>query len=231
MSIKLSEFDYKYFVKNHFILNVALGILGVLGFVTIKDLGSYYLIYFFLISYILYFVFCIFIFIKARNKSDVFVYAHHRYLSCYLSSFCFFLISLSIALNLGEIYFFSFIFLYVLFFIFIFFFNKKSLQYKEYWSILDREFYSEENIELYDFFFLISKYKYKNSNFSIFIAIVISQIAFVVVMNEILKIPSAYEFYIMSGIFLFISFFIIVNMKLNVIYPYCFLKQKEHFTR
>ncbi|MDR6107734.1 Na+/alanine symporter [Acinetobacter baylyi] len=122
-----------------------------------------------------------------------------------------------------------FFFMYC-FFIFIFFFNKNGLQSKEYWSILDKAFSSEENIELYDLFFLISKHKYKSSNLSIFIAIIISQITFVIVMNGFLKIPSAYEFYIMSGVFLFISFFIIVNMKLSVIYPYYFLKQKECIT-
>ncbi|GMA11963.1 hypothetical protein GCM10025882_23880 [Acinetobacter gyllenbergii] len=96
-----------------------------------------------------------------------------------------------------------------------------------YWSLLDEAFFSKDDIELYDFFFLISKHKYKTSNLSVIAAIVISQIAFVFTMNGFLKISPAYESSILPGVFLFISCFIIINMRLHVIFPYYFLKQYE----
>lgn len=63
MSLKISEFDHQYFVKNHFMLNLALGVLGFLGFLTIKDLNYYYINTFFTVFYILYFIFYILLFV------------------------------------------------------------------------------------------------------------------------------------------------------------------------
>ncbi|WP_278491706.1 hypothetical protein [Acinetobacter gyllenbergii] len=225
MSLKLSDFDCKYFVKNHFIMNLVLGFLTFLIFFSSISANSDLINFLLTLAFIFYFSFCVYI--RVKSKSSILDYARHRYLSCYLSSFCFFLLSLLVALDLGDFYFFGYIFIYFVLFVFIWFYNRIELRSNTYWSLLNEAFFSKDDIELYDFFFLISKHKYKTSNLSVIAAIVISQIAFVFTMNGFLKISPAYESSILPGVFLFISCFIIINMRLHVIFPYYFLKQYE----
>lgn len=227
MSLKISEFDRQYFVKNHFMLNLALGILGLLGFLTIKDLSFYYVNTFFIIFHILYFIVCIFFYCRIKRMEDIVLYAFHRVMSSFLNALVFFVISLTISMNLGVKYFLGYVVLFLLVAIFIFMKWKTLLLKQDYIEVLSDKYFSKDSVSLYDFFFSISNLKYGSSKVSVFFALIFSQIAFVVVMNGLLKIHASYEIYIVVGLFFFISCYILYNMGVNVILPYSFLKKMK----
>ncbi len=227
MSLKISEFDRQYFVKNHFMLNLALGILGFLGFLTVKDLSFYYVNIFFIMFYVLYFIICIFFYFRIRRVEDIVLYAFHRVMSSFLNALIFFVISLTISMNLGVKYFLGYSVLFMLVAIFIFIKWKNLLLREDYIEVLSDKYFSKDSVSLYDFFFSISNLKYGNSKVSVFFALILSQIAFIFVMNGLLKIHASYEIYIIVGLFFLISCYILYNMGLNVILPYSFLKKNE----
>lgn len=227
MSLKISEFDRQYFVKNHFMLNLALGVLGFLGFLTIKDFNYYYVNTFFTIFYTLYFIFCVFFYFKVKGSEDIILYAFHRVMSSFLNALVFFVISLTISMNLGVKYFFGYVLLFILVAIFIFVNWKSLLLREDYTEVLIDKYFSKDDVSLYDFFFSISNLKYGSSKVSVFFALIFSQIAFVVVMNGLFKIHASYEIYTIVGLFFLISCYILYNMGINVILPYSFLKKNE----
>ncbi|ENW79840.1 hypothetical protein F909_02944 [Acinetobacter sp. ANC 3929] len=234
MSLKISEFDHQYFVKNHFMLNLALGVLGFLGFLTIKDLNYYYINTFFTVFYILYFIFyilyfivCVFFYFRIKTSESIVLYSFHRVMCSFLNALVFFVISLTISMNLGVKYFFGYVLLFILISMFIFVKWKALLLKEEYIEVLTDKYFSKDDVSLYDFFFSISNFKYGNSKISVFLALIFSQIAFVLVMNGLLEIHASYELYIIVSLFFLISCYILYNMGVNVILPYSFLKKMK----
>lgn len=227
MSLKISEFDRQYFVKNHFMLNLALGVLGFLGFLTIKDFNYYYVNTFFTIFYVLYFIVCVFFYFRIRGAGDIVLYAFHRVMSSLLNALVFFVISLTVSMNLSVKYFLGYVFLFILVAIFIFMKWKALLLREDYTEVLTDKYFSKDDVSLYDFFFSISNLKYGGSKVLVFFALIFSQIAFIVVMNGLLKIHASYEIYTIAGLFFLISCYILYNMGINVILPYSFLKKNE----
>ncbi|ENX60876.1 MULTISPECIES: hypothetical protein [Acinetobacter] len=226
MSIKISEFDYQYFVKNHFVLNFALGVLAFLSFITIFDLSTYFLKFLFISSCLLYFFFCIFLYRRAKAKPDALLYAQHRLLGGYLTSFSFLLVTLSVSLNVGEIYFWSYIVLYILFNILIRFEMSAMLDSKQYLNEFTKGLNKKEEVDLYGFIFLLTRYECKINGWLIFFGFILIQMVWIAVLKEILKISAPYEFYIMPGIFFFISSFTLYNIGLKMYLPYSVLKEE-----
>ncbi|NIE98375.1 hypothetical protein F3J02_18110 [Acinetobacter sp. Tr-809] len=226
MSIKISEFDYQYFVKRHFVLNFALGVLAFLSFITIFDLSTYFIKILFISSCLLYFLSCIFLYMRAKTKPDALLYAQHRFIGGYLTSFSFLLVALSISLNVGEIYFWSYIVLYILFNILIRFEMSAILDGKKHLSDCTGYFNKKEGVDLYDFIFLLTGRECKINGWLIFFGFILIQIALIAILKQILKISAPYEFYIMSGTFFFISCFILYNIGLKMYLPYSVLKEE-----
>lgn len=98
--------------------------------------------------------------------------------------------------------------------------NKKNLHH----FILD--FNQKEEVSLYDFIFLLAKCEYKVKGWMIFWGFILVQVALIAVLKGIFEISAPYEFYIMSGIFFFISSFALYNMGLKMYLPYSVLKQE-----
>ncbi|WP_151869799.1 hypothetical protein [Acinetobacter sp. TUM15509] len=225
MYLKLSEFDYNYFVKKHFVLNFALGVLALFGFSTIFSLSTCFIKILFILSYILYFYFCIFLYIRARVKPDALLYAQHRFRSGYLTSFSFLLIALSISLNVAEIYFWSYIVIYILFHILIRFEMKTIQNNNKNLHDLTRDFNQKEG-GLYDFIFSLTRYEYKINGWIIFFGFILIQVVLVAVLKGIFKITAPYELYIIPGVFFFISGFALYNMGLKMYLPYIILQEE-----
>lgn len=225
MYLKLSEFDYNYFVKKHFVLNFALGVLALLGFSTIFSLSTCFIKILFILSYIFYFYFCIFLYIRARVKPDALLYAQHRFWSSYLTSFSFLLIALSISLNVAEIYFWSYIVIYILFHILIRFEMKTIQNNKKNLHDLTRDFNQKEG-GLYGFIFSLTRYEYKINGWTIFFSFILVQVVLVAVLKGIFKITAPYELYIIPGVFFFISGFALYNMGLKMYLPYIILQEE-----
>ena len=226
MSIKISEFDYQYFVKKHFVLNFVLGILAFLGFVSVFGLTTYFIKIFFIFSYIFYFWFCIFLYIRARVKPDALLYAQHRFWGSYLTSFSFMLIALSISLNVDEIYFWSYIIIYILFYILIQFEMRAILDNKKNLHHFIQDFNQKEEVSLYDFIFLLAKCEYKVNGWMIFWGFILVQVTLIAVLKGIFEISAPYELYVMPGVFFFISSFALYTMGLKMYLPYNVLKQE-----
>ena len=75
MSIKVSDFEYQYFIKQQFMINF---VMGVLGFGLVFGLSNSIIKYIFYIFYILYVFAVIFIYMKYKDGRDLILFSKHR---------------------------------------------------------------------------------------------------------------------------------------------------------
>ena len=101
MSIKVSDFDYQFFIKQQFILNIAVGLLGclLLFSLTISSVS-----YIFFIFYILYFVSVIIVYIKYKDGRDLIFFSKHRIFGHYFVGSIFMVLALNVLCELGIFY-------------------------------------------------------------------------------------------------------------------------------
>lgn len=87
MAIKLSDFDYSFFIRQQFILNLAMGVVGYLFLLTISSSYEKIILN---IMYLIYFVVVLYLFFSCKSSQDIFKYSIHRIFGHYLVSFIFF---------------------------------------------------------------------------------------------------------------------------------------------
>ncbi|WDZ49752.1 hypothetical protein LF296_10415 [Acinetobacter vivianii] len=97
--------------------------------------------------------------------------------------------------------------------------NKKNLHN------LTQNFNQKEG-SLYDFIFSLTRYEYKINGWIIFFSFILVQVILAAVLKGMFKITAPYEFYIMSGVFFFISSFALYNMGLKMYLPYIILLEE-----
>lgn len=199
MSIKLDDFDYKYFVGLNFKANLV--ILFLSGFMVFSLDYSFIklgFIAFLFLSLVLVFI----MFYRVRNSNNIIRYARHRILTMLFVSFHFMIISLCFSIVLGSIFFEVYFVMALVSYAVIVFFYYRSDKHR-YDAILNECFSSEENVTLFEFFLAIGEYKSKKNSSSIILAIFFSQFALVFVVSRNLFLYFDYKLHVAAGIFFF----------------------------
>lgn len=101
MSIKVSDFDYQYFIKQQFMINF---VMGVLGFGLVFGLSNSIIKYIFYIFYILYVFAVIFIYMKYKDGRDLILFSKHRIFGHYFVGSIFMVLALNVLCELGIFY-------------------------------------------------------------------------------------------------------------------------------
>ena len=221
MSIKVSDFDYQFFIKQQFILNIAVGLLGclLLFSLTISSVS-----YIFFIFYILYFVSVIIVYIKYKDGRDLIFFSKHRIFGHYFVGSIFMVLALTILSELGIFYLIvGVIFTFLLIFT-IHFFNR-NIDKDFYFGILKNQYDKVQEESLYSFYQTIDHHKNQSTVLSVIVTTFVTQIAFILVLNKVVLIPVDYEIPIMATIFFIIASFIFNKIKLYLMVPFIFLKK------
>lgn len=98
--------------------------------------------------------------------------------------------------------------------------NRKNLHH------FIQDFNQKKEVSLYDFMFLLAKCEYKVNGWMIFWGFILVQVTLIAVLKGIFGISAPYEFYVMPGVFFFISSFTLYTMGLKMYLPYSVLKQE-----
>ena len=221
MSIKVSDFDYQYFVKQQFMINF---VMGVLGFGLVFGLSNSIIKYIFYIFYILYVFAVIFIYMKYKDGRDLILFSKHRIFGHYFIGSIFIVLALTILSELGIFYLIvGVIFTFLLIFT-IHFFNR-NIDKDFYFGILKNQYDKVQEESLYSFYQTIDEYKNKSTVLSVIVTTFVTQIAFILVLNKVVLIPVDYEIPIMATIFFIIAGFILNKVKLYLMVPFIFLKK------
>ena len=221
MSIKVSDFDYQYFIKQQFMINF---VMGVLGFGLVFGLSNSIIKYIFYIFYILYVFAVIFIYMKYKDGRDLILFSKHRIFGHYFIGSVFIVLALTILSELGIFYLITgVIFTFLLIFT-IHFFNR-NIDKDFYFGILKNQYDKVQEESLYSFYQTIDEYKNKSTVLSVIVTTFVTQIAFILVLNKVVLIPVDYEIPIMATIFFIIAGFILNKVKLYLMVPFIFLKK------
>ena len=218
MSIKVSDFDYQYFVKQQFMINF---VMGVLGFGLVFGLNNSIIKYIF---YIFYIFAVIFIYMKYKDGRDLILFSKHRIFGHYFIGSIFIVLALTILSELGIFYLIvGVIFTFLLIFT-IHFFNR-NIDKDFYFGILKNQYDKVQEESLYSFYQTIDHHKNQSTVLSVIVTTFVTQIAFILVLNKVVLIPVDYEIPIMATIFFIIAGFILNKVKLYLMVPFIFLKK------
>ena len=221
MSIKVSDFDYQYFIKQQFMINF---VMGVLGFGLVFGLSNSIIKYIFYIFYILYVFAVIFIYMKYKDGRDLILFSKHRIFGHYFIGSIFIVLALTILSELGIFYLIvGVIFTFLLIFT-IHFFNR-NIDKDFYFGILKNQYDKVEEESLYSFYQTIDRHKNQSNVLSVIITNFVVQITFILFLNKFVVIPVDYEIPIMATIFFIIAGFIFNKVKLYLMIPFMFLKK------
>ena len=221
MSIKVSDFDYQYFIKQQFMINF---VMGVLGFGLVFGLSNSIIKYIFYIFYILYVFAVIFIYMKYKDGRDLILFSKHRIFGHYFIGSIFIVLALTILSELGIFYLIvGVIFTFLLIFT-IHFFNR-NIDKDFYFGILKNQYDKVQEESLYSFYQTIDDHKNQSTVLSVIVTTFVTQIAFILVLNKVVLIPVDYEIPIMATIFFIIAGFILNKVKLYLMVPFIFLKK------
>lgn len=221
MTIKVSDFDYSFFIKQQFILNIAMGVVGYFFLLTISDGLEKKILN---ISYIVYFFGVIFLYVFCKRDRDIFKYSLHRIVGHYFVSFVFFTIGAMLILEASNELFYLTVLIYI--FSFLYFFFKKNKE-KKYYDVLERKYYESGEIQLYDFYEHLDIVKNKKNNFTPVLVIVGMQVGLILVLNGFMKVPDVYGAVGIISIFFLIALFILNKVSFYLMVPYNFLKNVE----
>ena len=215
MSIKVSDFDYQYFIKQQFMINF---VMGVLGFGLVFGLNNS------IIKYIFYIFAVIFIYMKYKDGRDLILFSKHRIFGHYFIGSIFIVLALTILSELGIFYLIvGVIFTFLLIFT-IHFFNR-NIDKDFYFGILKNQYDKVQEESLYSFYQTIDHHKNQSTVLSVIVTTFVTQIAFILVLNKVVLIPVDYEIPIMATIFFIIAGFILNKVKLYLMVPFIFLKK------
>ena len=218
MSIKVSDFDYQYFIKQQFMINF---VMGVLGFGLVFGLNNSIIKYIF---YIFYIFAVIFIYMKYKDGRDLILFSKHRIFGHYFIGSIFIVLALTILSELGIFYLIvGVIFTFLLIFT-IHFFNR-NIDKDFYFGILKNQYDKVQEESLYSFYQTIDHHKNQSTVLSVIVTTFVTQIAFILVLNKVVLIPVDYEIPIMATIFFIIAGFILNKVKLYLMVPFIFLKK------
>ena len=218
MSIKVSDFDYQYFIKQQFMINF---VMGVLGFGLVFGLNNSIIKYIF---YIFYIFAVIFIYMKYKDGRDLILFSKHRIFGHYFIGSIFIVLALTILSELGIFYLIvGVIFTFLLIFT-IHFFNR-NIDKDFYFGILKNQYDKVQEESLYSFYQTIDHHKNQSTVLSVIVTTFVTQIAFILVLNKVVLIPVDYEIPIMATIFFIIASFIFNKIKLYLMVPFIFLKK------
>ena len=218
MSIKVSDFDYQYFIKQQFMINF---VMGVLGFGLVFGLNNSIIKYIF---YIFYIFAVIFIYMKYKDGRDLILFSKHRIFGHYFIGSVFIVLVLTILSELGIFYLIAgIIFTFLLIFT-IHFFNR-NIDKDFYFGILKNQYDKVQEESLYSFYQTIDHHKNQSTVLSVIVTTFVTQIAFILVLNKVVLIPVDYEIPIMATIFFIIAGFILNKVKLYLMVPFIFLKK------
>ena len=223
MTIEINDFDYQFFVKKQFILNVIMSAFVFFVSVMVENLIVKYTL---LVIMSFYSMYLIFIFLKYNESKKIINYAKHRVYSYFFVCFSFLFISLGFSSLISIQYFLGYLFLFILIGVAVFYSELRSDK-SRYDHILEEYYLDEERHSLFDFFSAITDYKNKKSNFSLYLAMLAAQFGVVIGVNILSSFSQIFKIQLMIGLFFFLSCFFLNQMRTYILIPYRFLLNKE----
>lgn len=218
MSLKLTKFDFEFFIKKQFILNFAIGVFGYLFALTINKGFEKNVLH---LIYIIYFLLIIFSYIKLKKNHDAISYSKHRILGHFFVSLVFSIIGSTLLLELNSILLYSGILFY--FVLVLFFYLNKNKRKFNYDSLFLKKINDPNDVSLYEFYEFFDEVVNKKNKFTPILVFLGMQVGLIVFLNGFLKIDQYYGPFIIVAIFFLISFYILNKTFFYLIVPYRFL--------
>lgn len=218
MSIKLTKFDSDLFIKNQFILNVAIGVFGFLFALTInggfeKDLLKF--------IYLFYFILVLFFYFKLKRGKNYISYSRHRILGHIFVSFVFFIIGFTLLIEVNPIFlYFGILFYFILS---VFLFSKNLKNNENYDKFLLDKINNPEEMTLHEFYEYFDGLVNKKNKFAPIMVFLGMQVGLIIFLNGFLKNDEYFGPIFIVAVFLLIAFYILNKTFFYLMIPYNFL--------
>lgn len=221
MSIKLTKFDFDFFIKQQFILNLAMGVFGYLFVLTLKPGMEKILLNF---IYFIYFLLVIFFYIKLRGRKDYISYSKHRIIGHFFVSFVFFIIGTTLLVEIYPIFLYFGIILY--FILVIFFYNTNNKKNHNYDITFIEKINSSNEVSLHEFYDHLDVIVNKKNKFSPILVFLGMQVGLIIFINGFFSIDQHLGAIFIVAVFFLIAFYILNKIFFYLIVPYRFLIKK-----
>lgn len=219
--IEITNFDQVFFVKKQLLVNI---ILNLMVFSVVFDIeyNEFKLILFFISVIVFILTFYFWFLFKCGGLIG---FSRHKIFSYFLMIYTFFMLSIVMVFYEGWLYLLIYSFIFVMNFILYFSISLKAL-HRDLEEKLVKDFYSEQSISLFDFYY--KNFNYKSDR------VYTDNINYLVVMSVnfgcifglyfVKSIMGEFEFFILGGMFLFVSCFFLwkVFVKIMPIYKVLF---------
>ncbi len=223
MAIEINNFDYKFFIKNQFILNVIMS--AFVGFVL-------FAIEIFVIKVVMsaltlfYAIYLLFMFLKDKGSRDIINYARYRVMSYLFVCLSFLFLSLGFASLISIFYFLGYLIIFLVIGAFMLYAESRSNKFR-YDHLLEEYYSSEEKHSLFYFFAAIADSKQKTTYLSYYLMLFAVQIGVVVGLNVGSCFNPNFKIKLMIGLFFFLSCLFLNQMRTYILIPYRFLLKKQ----
>lgn len=223
MAIEINDFDYKFFIKNQFILNVIMS--GFVGFVlfaieifVVKVVMSVFML--------LYAIYLFFMFLKYKESGSIINYARYRVVSYLFVCFSFLFLSLGFSSLISIFYFLGYLIIFLVIGALILYAESRSNKFR-YDHILEECYSSEEKNSLFRFFAAIADSKYKTTYLSYYLMLFAVQIGLVIGLNIGDSLNPNFKIQLMIGLCFFLACLLLNQMRTYILIPYRFLLKKQ----